>query len=180
MITPFTPGKLRPEYLDTILWSFWVCFLRLGPVCMSMCFGWFHNRRTNSAFQGHFLARKLRAGTGSTSIWYEFTGSELRIWLPFQGTFTGRRMCKHEFRVAWNAPFDKLSMHQRSMPDPSFGDGLGCIWPHILSSASAYGAIHPWPQWMTAYSSDPLCVSRSMYSFTEQRLIKIIKSFKLV
>ena len=52
----------------------------------------------------HFLASKLRAGTGSTLGRYEFTGAELRVWLPFQGIFTGRRLWKHRLRVAWNAP----------------------------------------------------------------------------
>ena len=32
-----------------------------------------------AAFQGHFLARELRAVTGSTLNWYEVTGSELRV-----------------------------------------------------------------------------------------------------
>ena len=45
-----------------------------------------------AAFQGHFLVRKLRAGTGSTSICYEFTSSRLRICLRFQGPSTGRRL----------------------------------------------------------------------------------------
>ena len=51
-----------------------------------------HFSKPHDAFQGHFLARKLRAGTGSESVWYEFTGSELRVCLLFQGIFTGRRL----------------------------------------------------------------------------------------
>ena len=44
-----------------------------------------HFSTSHAAFQGNLLARKLQAGTWSESVWYEFTGSELRDCLPFQG-----------------------------------------------------------------------------------------------
>ena len=67
-----------------------------------------------AAFQGHFLARKLQAGAGSESVWYEFTGGELRVCLPYQGILTGRRFWKHGLGVAWNAPWCLSSRQQGS------------------------------------------------------------------
>ena len=46
-----------------------------------------------------FMCVTSKALTGSTSVWYQFTGTELRVGLPLQGTFTGR-FWKHELRAA--------------------------------------------------------------------------------
>ena len=45
-----------------------------------------------------YMCLRSKAVAGSTSIWYEFTGTKFLVWLPVQGTSTGRQLWKHSLR----------------------------------------------------------------------------------